>query len=638
MKDRLFLFFIEERIIVIAHKNPFRKEFTALSSETRFPGVEKSDQLLAAVLAVIGAILGTAYIVMDIAAKSQKTKATYQDKPEERNPMEGKKVVFVENENDPINADGLNGHLESVGDSSHIPTVYEVCVKRGIDKLLSFLGMVILSPVYAVTALAIKADDPGPVLFKQKRVGQNKQYFELLKFRSMSVNTPKDVPTHMLQNGGITRVGAFIRKTSIDELPQLWNTFRGDMSIIGPRPALWNQDFLTAERDKYDANDIKPGLTGLAQISGRDELEIPDKAKLDGVYAKELSNSNVAGFCMDMKMFFGSIFSVLKREGIVEGGTGALAKEFAKIKTLSSDTVQINNPPLVSVVIATYRRNDTLGRAIKSVIKQTYPNIEIIIVDDNADENWNEIVRHIVTKYQRISKHRIIYVKNKKNEGSAKTRNIGIDKANGFYITFLDDDDEYLPYKIEKQTSMMISQKADYSITDLNLYYENGELCEKRKRNYLKDNGCNNLLFKHLKYHMTGTDTMMFTKEYLLQIGGFEPIDIGDEYYLMSKAIQANGKLTYIAESDVKAYVHIEENGLSSGIRKINGENDLYNYKKAFFDSLSKSDIRYIKMRHHAVLAFAYKRSGRLTKFFSEGICSFLTSPLNCLKLINGLK
>lgn len=141
-------------------------------------------------LAVTGAVLGTAYVVMNFAAKSQKTKATYQDKPEEKNPMEGKKVVFVENENDPVNADGLNGHLESVGDSSHLPTVYESCVKRGIDKLLSFFGMVTLAPVYAVTALAIKSDDPGPVLFKQKRVGQNKQYFELLKFRSMSVNTP----------------------------------------------------------------------------------------------------------------------------------------------------------------------------------------------------------------------------------------------------------------------------------------------------------------------------------------------------------------------------------------------------------------------------------------------------------------
>ena len=285
-------------------------------------------------LTITGAVLGTTYVVMDMIAKSQKTKATYQDKPEEKNPLEGKKVIFVENENDAVNADGLNGHLEAIGNSEHIPTVYEICIKRGIDKMLSFGGMILLAPVYVATSFAIKVDDPGPVLFKQKRVGQNKQYFELLKFRSMSVNTPKDVPTHMLQNGGITRVGAFIRKASIDELPQLWNIFRGDMSIIGPRPALWNQDFLTAERDKYGANDIKPGLTGLAQISGRDELEIPDKAKLDGVYASALKDSSLNGLFMDTKVFVGSVFSVLKSEGIVEGGTGALAKEFARAKNI----------------------------------------------------------------------------------------------------------------------------------------------------------------------------------------------------------------------------------------------------------------------------------------------------------------
>lgn len=182
--------------------------------------------------------------------------------------------------------------------------------------------------------MAIKADDPGPVLFKQKRVAQNKGYFQLLKFRSMSVNTPKDVPTHMLKDGGITKVGAFIRKTSIDELPQLWNIFIGNMSIIGPRPGLWNQDYLTAERDKYGANDVKPGLTGLAQISGRDELEIPDKAKLDGVYANALRTSSVSGILMDIKILVGSVFAVLKSKGVVEGGTGAIAKETAKVKEL----------------------------------------------------------------------------------------------------------------------------------------------------------------------------------------------------------------------------------------------------------------------------------------------------------------
>lgn len=277
--------------------------------------------------AITGLAVGATYFIMRHIAKKQYPKSVYADQPEEQNPLAGKQVVFVENESEPENADGMCGHLEAVGESEHIPTVYEKYLKRGMDIVLSFGGLLVLSPIYAVTAIAIKVDDPGPVIFKQKRVGQGKEYFQLMKFRSMSVNTPKDVPTHMLQNGGITKVGAFIRKASIDELPQLWNIFRGNMSVIGPRPALWNQDYLTAERDKYGANDVKPGLTGLAQISGRDELEIPDKAKLDGDYAKALKKSSLSGLIMDIKVFFGSVFSVLRSDGVVEGGTGAIAKQ-----------------------------------------------------------------------------------------------------------------------------------------------------------------------------------------------------------------------------------------------------------------------------------------------------------------------
>lgn len=285
-------------------------------------------------LVATGLTLGIIFVIMRYIAKKQKPKSMYSEQPEEQNPMEGKKVVFVENENDAVNADGKQGHLEAIGSVNHIPTFYEKYIKRGFDIIFSFGGLVILSPVYIMTALAIKLNDSGPVIFKQKRVAQNKGYFQLLKFRSMSVNTPKDVPTHMLQNGGITKVGAFIRKTSIDELPQLWNIFVGNMSIIGPRPALWNQDYLTSERDKYGANDVKPGLTGLAQIKGRDELEIEDKAKLDGIYAKALKTSSFLGLFMDIKIFFGSVFSVLKSEGVVEGGTGTIAKETEKVKEL----------------------------------------------------------------------------------------------------------------------------------------------------------------------------------------------------------------------------------------------------------------------------------------------------------------
>ncbi len=195
--------------------------------------------------------------------------------------------------------------------------------KRLIDIILSGIGLIVLSVPMAIIAVAIHCEDTGPVFFKQKRVGIHKKYFNLYKFRSMKMDTPHDMPTHMLENPEqyILKVGAFIRKTSLDELPQLWNIFKGDMSIIGPRPALWNQDDLIAERDKYGANDVKPGLTGWAQINGRDELEIPVKARLDGEYVEKQS------FLFDCKCFFGTIRSVLRKDGIVEGGTGELNKE-----------------------------------------------------------------------------------------------------------------------------------------------------------------------------------------------------------------------------------------------------------------------------------------------------------------------
>lgn len=289
-------------------------------------------------LTLAGIAIGTTFIVMQHIAKKQYPKSVYENLPTEKNPVEGKIVKFIEDTNDPINADGKQGHLEVIGYSEYSPTFYDKYVKRFVDVMLSFTGIFVLAPIYGVTALAIKTDDPGPAIFKQKRVAQNRGYFQLLKFRSMSVNTPKDVPTHMLKNGGITKVGAFIRKTSIDELPQLWNIFVGNMSIIGPRPALWNQDYLTAERDKYGANDVKPGLTGLAQIGGRDELEIEEKAKLDGVYASALKASSLSGMLMDIKVFFGSISSVLHSRGVVEGGTGTIAKEIEKSKAIKGST------------------------------------------------------------------------------------------------------------------------------------------------------------------------------------------------------------------------------------------------------------------------------------------------------------
>lgn len=196
-------------------------------------------------------------------------------------------------------------------------------IKRIIDIVLSLLACVLLLPVFLLIVAAIKIDSKGPILFKQKRVGINKSHFYILKFRTMRIDTPKDVPTHLLENPEqwITRVGKFLRKTSLDELPQIFNILAGHMSIIGPRPALWNQFDLIEERDKYGANNIRPGLTGWAQIHGRDELSIEEKSRLDGEYVKNI------GFKMDIKCFFGTIISVLRSDGVVEGGTGILEKQ-----------------------------------------------------------------------------------------------------------------------------------------------------------------------------------------------------------------------------------------------------------------------------------------------------------------------
>lgn len=203
--------------------------------------------------------------------------------------------------------------------------MYKKFGKRSIDITLSAVGLVVLAIPMLIISILIKCESPGPVLFKQKRVAKGKKYFNILKFRTMRTDTPKDMPTHMLKNPDayITKIGAFLRKTSLDEITQLVNIFKGDMSIIGPRPALWNQYDLIEERDKYGANDIKPGLTGLAQISGRDELPIAVKARYDGEYVEKMS------LMFDIKMFFGTILSVLKHDGVVEGGTGRMEKELA---------------------------------------------------------------------------------------------------------------------------------------------------------------------------------------------------------------------------------------------------------------------------------------------------------------------
>ena len=224
--------------------------------------------------------------------------------------------------------------------------MYRNVIKRVIDIIVSGVAIVVLAIPMLIVAIVIKIDDPGPVLFKQKRIGKNKNgeitYFMIWKFRSMKMSTPHDTPTHLLENPDqyITRVGKFIRKTSIDELPQIYQVMAGQLSCIGPRPGLWNQVNLWEEREKYGANDVKPGITGWAQINGRDELEIPVKAMFDGEYAAALNSGKFKGFAMDMKCFFGTIKSVLRSDGVVEGGTGELKKKEKKKEEKKEEVTQ----------------------------------------------------------------------------------------------------------------------------------------------------------------------------------------------------------------------------------------------------------------------------------------------------------
>ncbi len=282
--------------------------------------MSKKKKSIKAIVKISAIILGTTFVIMNVIARKKKADSIYENEVKQKNPFEGKKVIFVENDCDKENADGVKGHLEVIGKSEGLSGFYDKTIKRIIDILLSFIGLVILAPVMGIIALAIKVEDPGPAIFVQKRVGQNKKFFKLHKFRSMKMSTPHDVPTHMLDNPEqyITRVGRFLRKHSLDELPQIWDIFIGNMSIIGPRPGLWNQDLLIAERDKYGANNVKPGLTGWAQINGRDEIEIPVKARLDGEYVEKES------LFFDARCFWRTISKVAYDNTVIEGGTGKL--------------------------------------------------------------------------------------------------------------------------------------------------------------------------------------------------------------------------------------------------------------------------------------------------------------------------
>ncbi len=226
------------------------------------------------------------------------------------------------------------------------------------------------------------------------------------------------------------------------------------------------------------------------------------------------------------------------------------------------------------------------------------------------------------------------YIVNQTNQGSAKTRNIGIDAARGEYITFLDDDDIYLPDKVKNQVEFMIAGCYDYSVTDLILYNENGKETDRRIRDYIKDTSSESLRLYHLRHHMTGTDTMMYRKDYLLKIGGFAPIDAGDEFYLMMRAIDGGGSFGYLPGCEIKAYVHTGENGLSCGDVKVNGEHALYKFKKQYFHLLDHKTRRFIKMRYLAVVAYAELKRKRYFAFFAYAFRSFLCAPIACVKLL----
>lgn len=334
---------------------------------------------------------------------------------------------------------------------------------------------------------------------------------------------------------------------------------------------------------------------------------------------------------MDVNNSFATSVNVREVNSAVE----ISAANRQKIQTENAEQEVTTKMKKVSVVVATFRRENELKNALESLTKQTYPNMEIIVVDDNGDKTWNSRVVGVVEAFR--SEHPEIplkFIANIPNMGSAQTRNVGIDASEGEYITFLDDDDIYLPDKIRNQVEFMEDGGYDYSITDLTLYTEGEKEIDRRIRFYIKDTSVSALRMYNLKYHMTGTDTMMFRKEYLVRIQGFAPINVGDEFYLMQRAIEGGGKFGYLPRCDVKAYVHTGEGGLSSGDGKIEGENAIYEYKKEFFKHLKPKDVRYIKMRHYAVLAYAELRRKKLVQFVLYAIRAFFASPLDFFTLL----
>lgn len=300
-----------------------------------------------------------------------------------------KAIAKKKSEGREIDAD--NPYIDKTELSFSSVTIYEQTFKPIIDKSLAFAGLVILSPLFAAISAAIFIDDPGTIFFTQKRIGKDKRFFCLHKFRSMKMSTPHDVPTHQLRDPEqyITRVGRVLRKTSLDELPQIWDIFRGRMSIIGPRPALWNQEDLVAERQKYGANGVLPGLTGWAQINGRDELEISEKAKLDGEYVRHLKQGGLRALFFDIKCFLGTIKSVAGSDGVVEGGTGSMQDEKNELPlpsiALVANNIAFNEPKKILIA----GTGSYVGESFRTYMSQ-YNNY-IVESFDTRDDSWKEL-------------------------------------------------------------------------------------------------------------------------------------------------------------------------------------------------------------------------------------------------------
>lgn len=350
--------------------------------------MKKTTKLLVGIISGIVAML----VGVKVASNIQKK----QNKEDTKNPFEGKKVVFIEDASKPENADGMRGYLQAVEETQYEPTFYDKYIKRGIDIILAFSGIVVLSPVLLGIALAIKIDDPGPAFFTQKRLGQNKKYFRVYKFRSMKMSTPHDTPTHMLDDPDqyITKVGKFLRAHSLDELPQLFNVLDGSLSLVGPRPGLWNQDILTAERDKYGVNEMKPGITGWAQINGRDSISIEEKAKLDGYWKEHES------FLFDLKCLLGTVLKVGHDDSVVEGGTGAMEKKHQKYtdnrtndeligKIGFSEPVEIDRQAKKKVLVT--GAGSYIGQAFINYAKKNYPDNFEIEELDLMETSWKNV-------------------------------------------------------------------------------------------------------------------------------------------------------------------------------------------------------------------------------------------------------